>query len=62
MQALNVKEMESSSKINLRDVSWWMSIKGAYKLGALVIARLSKKRFIYLATRRRPFYVAHKHD
>jgi hypothetical protein len=39
-----------------------MSIKGAYKLGALVIARLSKKRFIYLATRRRPFYVAHKHD
>jgi hypothetical protein len=32
MQALDVKEMESSSKINLRDVLWWMSIKDAYKL------------------------------
>jgi hypothetical protein len=27
MWALDVKEMESSSKINIRDVSWWKSIK-----------------------------------
>jgi hypothetical protein len=27
MRALDVEEMESSSKINLRDVSWWLSIK-----------------------------------
>jgi hypothetical protein len=46
MQALDVKEMESSSKINLRDVLWWMSIKNAYKLGALVLVRLSKERCI----------------
>jgi hypothetical protein len=29
MQALNAKEMESSSKIDLRDVLWWKSIKNA---------------------------------
>jgi hypothetical protein len=27
MRALDSKEMESSSNIDLRDVSWWMSIK-----------------------------------
>jgi len=31
MQALDAKEMESSFKIDLRDVSWWMSIKDACK-------------------------------
>jgi hypothetical protein len=29
MRALDAKEMESSSKINLRDVLWWKSIKDA---------------------------------
>jgi len=32
MQALDVKEMESSSKTTLKDVSWWMSIKDACDL------------------------------
>jgi hypothetical protein len=40
MQALDVKEMESSSKIYLRDVSWWMFIKDACKPWAPIIARL----------------------
>jgi hypothetical protein len=43
MQPLDVEEMESSSKINIKDVSCWMSIKGAYRLGALIIAKLKKK-------------------
>jgi hypothetical protein len=30
MQALDDEEMESASKIDLRDVSWGMSIKDAY--------------------------------
>jgi hypothetical protein len=61
MPALEVKEMESSSKIDLRDVSW-MSIKNGYKHGALVIAKLSKERCISLITRGRPFCVACKDD
>ncbi len=48
MQVLKDKEMESSSKIDWRDVLWWMSIKGAYRFGALVIARLLKKGCISL--------------
>jgi hypothetical protein len=32
MQILDAKEMESSSKITLKDVSWWMSIKYACNL------------------------------
>jgi hypothetical protein len=39
MQALDVEEMESSSKIDLRDVLWWKSIKNVYRLGALIIAK-----------------------
>ncbi len=31
MWVLDVKEMESSSKIDLKDVSWWMSVKDVYK-------------------------------
>jgi hypothetical protein len=50
MQALDVGEMESSSKINLRDVSWWMSIKDAYRPGVLVIVKLFLKRCISLIT------------
>jgi hypothetical protein len=62
MWALDVEEMESSSKIDLRDVSWWMSIIDAYRVGVLVIAKLSKKRCISLTTRGRPFRAACKHD
>jgi hypothetical protein len=63
MRTLDVEEMESSSKINnLRDVAWWMSIKNAYRLGALLIARFSKERCISLAARGRPSCVACKHD
>jgi hypothetical protein len=62
MQALDVKEMESSSKIDLRDVSWWMSIKEACRLGALVIIRLSKEGSISLTVGGRPSCVSHKYD
>jgi hypothetical protein len=48
IRVVNAKEMESSSKINLKDVLWWMSIKNAYKLGVIVIAKLSKERCISL--------------
>jgi hypothetical protein len=48
MQALDVEEMDSSSKIDLKDVLWWKSIRDACRLGALVTARLSKKRCISL--------------
>jgi hypothetical protein len=43
MRTLDVKEMESSSKIDLKDVLWWMYIKDACRVGVLVIAKLSKK-------------------
>jgi hypothetical protein len=49
MRPLDVEEMESSSKIDIKDVSCWMSIKDAYRLGALIIAKFSKKRCIFLA-------------
>jgi hypothetical protein len=48
MRVLDVEGMDLSSKIDLRDVSWWMSIKDAYRPGVLVIARLSKERCIPL--------------
>jgi hypothetical protein len=59
---MDAEEMESSSKIDLRDVSWWKSIKYACRLGALVIVRLSKKRCISLVSKGRPFRVACKYD
>jgi hypothetical protein len=43
MRALDAKEMESSSKIDLKDVSWWKSIKDAHRLGVLINTKLSKK-------------------
>jgi hypothetical protein len=49
------EEMESYSKIALKNVSWWMSIKDACSLGALIIARLSKEGCIFLAARGRLF-------
>jgi len=48
MWVLDVEKMESSSNIALNDVFWWMSIKDAYGLGALVITKLSKKTCIFL--------------
>jgi hypothetical protein len=54
MWALDAKEMESSSKINLRDVLWWKSIKNAYRLGALVIAKHSKEGCISLVIGEKP--------
>jgi hypothetical protein len=45
---MDVEKMESSSKIVLKDVSWWMSIKDAYSLGVLVIAKPSKEGCISL--------------
>jgi hypothetical protein len=49
MWALNAEEMESSSKIDLRDVSWWMSIKDAYRPGVPLTTKLSKEGWISLA-------------
>jgi len=62
MRALDVEEMKFSSKIDLKDVSWWMSIKDACRPRAPIITRLSKERCISLAIRRRPFRAARKHD
>jgi hypothetical protein len=62
MRALYVKEMESSSKIDLGDVSWWKSIRDAYELEVPVTTKLSKEGCISLATRRKSFCIAHKHD
>jgi hypothetical protein len=42
MRALNVEELESSSKIDLKDASWWMSIKDANRFRAPVTTKLSK--------------------
>ncbi len=47
--------MESSSKIDLKDVSWWISIKDVCRLGALVIARFLKERCISLIAGGRQF-------
>jgi hypothetical protein len=62
MRVLDAEEMESSSKINLKDVSWWKSIKDAYRLGASINIRLSKEGCISLAIRGRPSCATHKHD
>ncbi len=62
MRPLDAKEMESSSKMDLGDVSWWKFIKNVCGLGALIIAKLSKERCISLVPGGRSFHVAHKHD
>ncbi len=62
MWALNVKEMESFSKIDLRDVSWWMSIKDACRSRVLVTVKLSKEVYISLGVGGRPFRTRRKHD
>jgi hypothetical protein len=62
MHALDVEEMESSSKINLKDMSWWTSIKDDYRPRASIIARFFKKMCISLATGKRPFCATCNHD
>jgi len=54
--------MKSCSKIDLKDVSWWMPIKDAYRLRVLIIAKLSKEGCISLNARGRPFQTTHKQD
>jgi hypothetical protein len=54
--------MESPSKIDLHDVSWWMSIKYAYKPGLPVTTRLSKEGCISLVARRRSSRITCKHN
>jgi hypothetical protein len=62
MWVLNAKEMKSSSKIDLRDVSWWKSTKDACRLEVLENAKLSKEGCISLIARGKPFCAAYKHD
>jgi len=48
--------------IDLKHLSWWMSIKETCRPRAPIITKLSKEMWISLATRRKSFCVAHKHD
>jgi hypothetical protein len=48
MQVLDAEGMESSSKIDLRDVSWWMSMKDAYKPKVPITNKLLKEGCIPL--------------
>ncbi len=49
IRAMDVEEMESSSKIDLRDVLWRMFIKDACRPRVQVITGFQKKRCISLA-------------
>jgi hypothetical protein len=60
MWALDVEEMESSFKIDLRDVSWWKSIKDACRPRVPIIAKLSKEGCISLIAKGKPSHVTHK--
>jgi hypothetical protein len=62
MQALDVEKIESSLKINLKDVSWWKSIKDAYKHGVSITTELSKEGCISLVVERRPSHATHMQD
>jgi hypothetical protein len=62
MRVLVVEELESSSNIDLKDVSWWMSIKGACRFGVPTIAKLLKEGCIFLVVKGRPFHATRKHD
>jgi hypothetical protein len=62
MWVLDVEEMESSSKINLRNVLLWISIKDACRPRLPIIARLSKEGCISLVVKGKLFCVARKHD
>jgi len=54
--------MESSSKINLKDMSWWMSIKEFHRFRAPITTKISKERYISLVARGKPFHATRKHD
>jgi hypothetical protein len=43
MQVLDADEIKSSSKVDLKDVLWWMSIKNARGLEVLVIIDFQKE-------------------
>jgi hypothetical protein len=60
--SLDVEEMKSFSKINLRDVSWLMSIKDARKPKAPIIVKFSKERYISLALGGRQSCATRKYD
>jgi hypothetical protein len=62
MWVLNVKEMESSFKINLRDVLWWKTIKDVYRHVASIITKFSKERCISLVVKGRPSCTTRKQD
>jgi hypothetical protein len=49
MCPLDIEGMKLFSRIDLRDVSWWVSIKYACRLGVPIIARFSKEGRISLA-------------
>jgi hypothetical protein len=62
MQVLDVDERESFSKIDLNDVSLWLSTKKTCRLGALITSKLSKERNITLVARSRPFCATCKYN
>jgi hypothetical protein len=57
MRALDTEKMESSFKINLRDVSWWMSIKDVYRPRVPVTIRPLKEECISLVVGGRPSHM-----
>jgi hypothetical protein len=60
MEVLEVEEMESSSKIDLKNLSRWMSIKDAYRFRASITNKFSKEGYIYLIVGRRLSQVAQR--
>jgi hypothetical protein len=62
MWALDDEEMESFSKLDLRDVLWWKSIKDACRLAMSVTNKLSKEGCISLVARGKPSRITRKQD
>jgi hypothetical protein len=54
--------MKSSSKINVKDVLWWKTIKDVCKHGAPIIVRLSKEGCISLVVGGTPSHATCKQD
>jgi len=59
---LDVEEMKSSSKIDQRDVSWWMSIKKSCEPRLAITTKLSKEGWISLVAWGRPYRTTRRHD
>jgi hypothetical protein len=53
MRVLDAKEIKSFSKIDLKDVSWWKSIKNVFRPKASIITKLSKKKVYILSYKRK---------